>query len=207
MVLDIMDMVKFRKLEKNIFSQKIPFEISFPDLEYGWLDVNIKAGDESLEFSAAIYDLNELAFTIAAVADLLPHVGDYDKYFNSLRTRSRIVFDLEPRLYVFDFKTFYNYSGYVIQILVAEQYSYYDSIWHSQEDFEEFSDSIKGFENFQSSILLAIELPLNFFAERFYFAMEDLFFKVVKERVEERSEYPLVDNQLKRIHKYLDKRY
>ena len=85
------------------------------------------------------------------------------------------MFDLEPRLYVFDFKTFYNYSGYVIQILVAEQYSYYIAFWHSQEDFEEFSDSIKGFENFQSSILLAMELPLNFLQSAFILLWRPVF--------------------------------
>lgn len=208
MAVDIMDMVEFRKLDKDFFSKKIPFKISFPYLKCGWLNVNIRVGDDSLEYQAAISNLSELADVIAAVADLLPTVGDYDKYFHFLRTRSRIRFDLEPQLYIFDFRTVYDFRGYyAIQLLIAKQYMNYDSIWYDQEDFEEFSGSINGFDNFKKSILLAIELPLRFFAERFYFAMEDLSFKTGKDRFEATSEYPLVDKQLKRIRKYLDQKY
>ncbi len=205
---DIMNMVSFRKLEKNAFSEKIPFEISFPDFEHGWLGVNIMADDARLEFEAAVFGYSALADVITPVADLLPVVGDYDKYFQLLRKRSRIIFDLEPQLYVFDFKAAYIFgSGYTLQILVAEQYLYYDGIWIDREDFEDFSDSISGFHNFKKSVLLAIEIPLRFFAERFYFAMKSLSFKIGQDRFDTSSEYPLVDNQLKRIRKYLDEKY
>lgn len=202
---DIMNMLSFRKLEKDGLSQKIPFEISFPDFEHGWLGVNIMAGDTRLEFEAAVSGYSELADVITAVADLLPIVGDYDKYFRQLRSRSRMVFDLEPQLYVFDFKaTYISGGGYMLQILVAEQYLHYDGIWIDREDFDDFCEHIKGFQNFEKAVLLAIEIPLRFFAERFYFAMESLSFKIGQDRFDASSEYPLVDTQLKRIRKYLD---
>ncbi len=207
MNIDIMNMVDFIPLKKDIANKNPPFSISFNDFINGWLEVSITTGDKNLSYHAAYRDLEDIAFMIRAVADLLPFVGDNDPYFQTLRSRSRFRHDLEPVLYIYDFEACDSLGVPAIKILVAEQYSDYNGIWSSQWEFDEFIDEIGGFDNFKKSILLAIELPLMYFVQRYYFAFDDLINKSGIDNFNNRESAELVHKEMNRLKKFIHPKF
>lgn len=173
MPVDIMDLFEFPEAIKRPYVG-YDFEISFPGLRHGWLDVCIRNGDELIEYQAG-YNSNDLKHTIKAVADLLPTSENYDAYFNCPRSRTRFFHELEPGSYTYDLKTFFkrNDSGIWLQILVMEDMMDYEGIWCCEDDFDEFCMNNGGLDAVKGKKILSTTITFGYFRNMFYKSCRD----------------------------------
>jgi hypothetical protein len=100
---DLFSQFNFKLLPRFSFQKDIPFSISFPDVAAGWIDVKIVADEQIVTYTAS-YLTDALHDLLEAVIDILYGIGEYDKYFKTLREHSRCTHDCEGESYVYDFK-------------------------------------------------------------------------------------------------------
>jgi hypothetical protein len=204
MRIDIMDLFEFPEAAKGQFGG-YEFEISFPNLSNGTLDVCIKNGNQVIEYSESYYH-SSLKSTLKAVGDLLPSTENYDSYFGCLRNRTRFVHSLEKCQYVYDLKTFMkrNDTRMWIQILIMEDRVDYDGIWFSEDDFEDFCYTVGGLNALKENKIFSVELPFRFFLKMFYNSCRDFILrKTFKKYLDEIKEgFPL--KELTRMKPYLN---
>lgn len=183
---DIMDFFEYPAVEKYSWGSD-RFEISFPDLCMGDLDVRIANGDEVIEYTAR----NSLKPTLQAVTALLPIEENCDPYFGNLRHRTRFEHRVEMNIYRFELRTYKkeNSSSFWLQILIIEAYEYEDSIWYCEEDFEEFCTEAGGLDALKNRKIFSMELEFRIFLAKLYNASRKFIFrKTFKAYMDEEKE-------------------
>lgn len=200
--IDIMDFFEYPQVARNSWGGD-RFEISFPDLCMGDLDVRIGNGDEVIEYTAR----NSLKPTLQAVTALLPIEENCDPYFGNLRHRTRFGHRDDMDIYNFDLRTFEkkNDTSMWLQILVmkSSEENDYKSIWNCEEDFENFCTSVGGLDALREWKIFSIELEFRLFLAKLYNASRKFIFrKTFKAYMDEEKEgFPV--SELTKIEKHI----
>ncbi len=99
---DLFSQFQFKSLPRFSFQKDIPFSFSFTDTGRGF-DVIIVADEQVVTYTVS-YLTDAVKDLLESVIDILYGIGDYDKYFRTLREHSRCTHDCEGESYVYDFK-------------------------------------------------------------------------------------------------------
>lgn len=151
--------------------------------------IKIKANDSDFMYELwGGYDC--VTPLLEAVTDLLPVVGDYDKYFHHLRTYSRCIHDDNDGndFYYWDFKRI---RESVIQIIVRKnpdkeyEEELRDFEFQYNSDYEE-PDATR----LNKELLMAFTMPINHFAYKLKVAVDELVKQVPLSVYEEELGYP-----------------
>lgn len=170
--------------------------MSFTQESSRWLDVDVKCRDKTISYNA-YYAGDALNDLLEAVVDILDGVGEYDKYFGTLRSRSRVVHNCEAQgAIVWDFNTW----SHIIKILIRdnpdldlddelEQYDFDKNAWV----FKEEQLRLEG------CVLLAVQMPINKFLHRLQEACQQFLNQFGIEGYQNHFGYPFPEEAYKKL--------
>ncbi|RYE54207.1 MAG: hypothetical protein EOP48_12795 [Sphingobacteriales bacterium] len=202
----IFDLFDFEKISCNSWSshKHCPFYITFPEIKAGWFAVRLSWGGKNIRYEASnVLGDGGLDPLLEAVIDLLPHIGQYDKYFKHLRTHTRFTHDLEPDQYVWDIQS--NGSTFKLLLRNYPNLEYEDDRFYHEMDEEllelDYEDITP--EIMQKQVIMAVEINQEVFVAKLYIACLKLLEETGEERYKEEwnEEFPL--KLLHRLEQYI----
>lgn len=139
---------------------------------------------------------------LEAVTDLLPVVGDYDKYFKQLRTCSRCIHDsgYDSDIYQWDFKRI---NESVIQFIIRQNpdTEYEEELrLHDFENDEDFKQPDK--DRLQIKLQAAFSIPINHFAYKLKVACDELLQQIPLTEYEQQIGYPFPEKLYNKLKTY-----
>ena len=140
---------------------------------------------------------------LEAVIDLLPHIGQYDKYFKHLRTHTRFTHDLEPDQYVWDIQS--NGSNFKLLLRKNPELEYEDHKFYKNQsqvwldlEYEDITP-----ETMQQQVIMAVEINQEVLVAKLYLACLKLLEETGEERYKEEWDEEFPFKLLHRLEQYI----
>jgi hypothetical protein len=200
---DLFSFYEFEKIAVFTMPADAWLDIAFVyDQARSIIFIKLKVNREPDIIYELYYDYDYITPLLEAVTDILPVVGDYDKYFHTLRTYSRCIHDEKEGsdTYCWDFKHS-RISKIEIIIRSNVDFEYEDELRYSQ--FEHDSDyNEPDTDKLTKDLMMAFNLPSNHFAYKLKAACDGLLKQVPLSKFEKEFGYPFPEKFYNRLKEY-----
>ncbi|MCU7550404.1 hypothetical protein OCK74_14885 [Chitinophagaceae bacterium LB-8] len=200
MIPDLFSQFHFNDLSRHLIGADIPFSIQIENMEAGWINISFTAENTNASYSASKLT-NALSDLLEAVVDILPGIGEHDKYFGTLGIRSRCTHDLEAQgSMVIDFKRD-DFRRIYVLIRQSPDLDYEEDL--ELNGFDENGWWIDKSIDFQEPVLMAIILDEAVLVYHLYKACHALLEKFNKEEYRNRFGHDFPEELLQKIRSWL----
>jgi hypothetical protein len=192
--------------EKNTFLHA-PFQIQIPKVSAGWTYFKIIYKTHEMEYRSSDHSgrWNGIFNLLEAVMDILPLIGQKDKYFDSIRTRSRIKHDYETGYKVWDIlreddiKSLDNHSSFLKILIRSNPRTEYDN---EEKKLKYFNYYEGGFDDYygeevkaehrEDGKLLALKIDARIFVGKLYLCCIEMLDRIGSEKYKQEwgEEFP-----------------
>ena len=199
---DLFSFFEFEKIAVFTMPEEALLTIAFVyDDASSSISIKVKTDNASLEYEL-YYDYDCLTPLLEAATDILPGVGDYDKYFHNIRTYSRCIHDEQEGypVYCWDFKQI-RYSTTQIIIRRDPDLEYEDELRYNYFEHDLYGDEPDK-DKLTTGLLMAFYIPPNHFAHKLKTACESLLQQVPLSKFEEEFGYRFPEKLYTRLKEY-----